>query len=155
MQIGWIRIEGFRNYDNETINLADKSLIIGANDVGKTNLIHALRILFDKSLSDKDLELSDSDYNAYTESNRIIITVCIENITEDCLRSIFVGDIKEDTTYIQYVNEKEGDYTIYSGPSEDLLQLKPGRFYIKRLNLEYVNSNRNLFSFIAKNKKNY
>ena len=153
MQIGWIRIEGFRNYDNETINLADKSLIIGANDVGKTNLIHALRILFDKSLSDKDLELSDSDYNAYTESNRIIITVCIENITEDCLRSIFVGDIKEDTTYIQYVNEKEGDYTIYSGPSEDLLQLKPGRFYIKRLNLEYVNSNRNLFSFIAKNKK--
>lgn len=91
MQIGWIRIEGFRNYDNETINLADKSLIIGANDVGKTNLIHALRILFDKSLSDKDLELSDSDYNAYTESNRIIITVCIENITEDCLRSIFVG----------------------------------------------------------------
>lgn len=46
MQIGWIRIEGFRNYDNETINLADKSLIIGANDVGKTNLIHALRILF-------------------------------------------------------------------------------------------------------------
>lgn len=153
MQIDWIKIEGFRNYDDETINLADKSLIIGANDVGKTNLIYALRILFDKSLSDKDLELSDSDYNAYTKANRIIITVCIKNITEDCLRSIFVGDIKDGTTYIQYINEKEGDYTIYSGPSEDLLEEKSGRFYIKRLNLEYVNSNRNLFSFITKNKK--
>lgn len=153
MQIDWIKIEGFRNYDDETINLVDKSLIIGSNDVGKTNLIYALRILFDKSLSDKDLELSDSDYNAYTKANRIIITVCIKNITEDCLRSIFVGDIKDGTTYIQYINEKEGDYTIYSGPSEDLLEEKSGRFYLKRLNLEYVNSNRNLFSFITKNKK--
>lgn len=153
MQIAWIKIEGFRNYYDETINLADKSLIIGSNDVGKTNLIYALRILFDKSLSDKDLELSDSDYNAYTKANRIIITVCIKNITEDCLRSTFVGDIKDGTTYIQYTNEKDGDYTIYSGPSEDLLEKKSGRFYLKRLNLEYVNSNRNLFNFITKTKK--
>ena len=60
MKIAWVRIEGFRNYDNETINLESKTLIIGSNDVGKTNLIYALRILFDKSISDSDLELSDS-----------------------------------------------------------------------------------------------
>lgn len=153
MQIDWIRIEGFRNYANETINLSNKTLIIGGNDVGKTNLIYALRILFDKNLSDKDLELSDSDYNAYTKDNRIVITVCIKNITENCLRSIFGGDVKDESTYIQYINEKEGDYSIYSGPSEDLLEEKTGRFYLKRLNLEYVNSNRNLFNFITKTKK--
>lgn len=153
MQIDWIRIEGFRNYDNETINLENKTLIIGSNDVGKTNLIYALRILFDKSLSDRDLELSDSDYNAYIKANEIVITVCIKNINEDCLRSIFGGDIKDGITYIQYRNKKDGEYSIYSGPSEELLDLKLGRFYLKRLNLEYVNSNRNLFSFITKAKK--
>ncbi|XZK75502.1 ATP-dependent nuclease [Clostridium perfringens] len=153
MKIAWVRIEGFRNYDNETINLEDKTLIIGSNDVGKTNLIYALRILFDKSISDSDLELSDSDYNAYVKAKQIIITACITNIEEDCLKSTFSGDIKEGTTYVQYRNEKDGEYSIYSGPSEDLLELKTGRFYLKRLNLEYVNSNRNLFNFISKEKK--
>lgn len=153
MKIAWVRIEGFRNYDNETINLESKTLIIGSNDVGKTNLIYALRILFDKSISDSDLELSDSDYNAYIKAKQIIITACITNIEEDCLKSTFSGDIKDGTTYVQYRNEKDGEYSIYSGPSEDLLELKTGRFYLKRLNLEYVNSNRNLFNFISKEKK--
>lgn len=153
MQIDWIKIEGFRNYDNETINLANKTLIIGSNDVGKTNLIYALRILFDKSLSDKDLELNESDYNSYIKAKKVVITVCIKNITEDCLRSTFSGAIKDGSTYIQYKNEKNGEYYIYSGPSEELLELKSGRFYLKRLNLEYVNSNRNLVNFITKTKR--
>jgi AAA15 family ATPase/GTPase len=33
-----------------------KNLIIGANDVGKTNLLYAIRLLLDKSLSELDLE---------------------------------------------------------------------------------------------------
>lgn len=153
MQVEWVRIEGFRNYENETINLSNKTLIIGSNDVGKTNLIYALRILFDKGLSDRDLELSDSDYNAYIKAKEIVITVCIKDIQEECLKSVFAGDIKDGITYIQYRNQKDGEYSIYSGPSEELLNLKLGRFYLKRLSLEYVNSNRNLFSFITKAKK--
>ncbi|SHF14063.1 AAA family ATPase [Clostridium fallax] len=80
MKIDWIKIIGFRNYDNETINFSDKTLIIGANDVGKTNLIYALRLLFDKSLSEKDLELTNSDYNIFTKATEISITVKINNI---------------------------------------------------------------------------
>lgn len=152
MKISWIRIEGFRNYDNETINLADKTLIIGGNDVGKTNMIYALRLLFDKSLSDKDLELNDSDYNTYTKNENIKITVCLDEINEDCLKSIFVGDIEGNSTIIQYQNSKKGEYTIYSGPTEEMLEEKSGRFYLKRLNLEYVNSNRDLVSFIKKTR---
>lgn len=66
MKISSIHIIGFRNFDDEQITFQDKTLIIGANDVGKTNLIYALRLLFDKSISERDLELSDSDYNAYS-----------------------------------------------------------------------------------------
>ena len=61
MRISKIHIKGFRNFNNEEITFQNKNLIIGANDVGKTNLIYCLRLLFDKTISERDLELSDSD----------------------------------------------------------------------------------------------
>lgn len=48
MKIDKIHIKGFRNFDDEEITFQAKTLIIGANDVGKTNLLYALRLLFDK-----------------------------------------------------------------------------------------------------------
>lgn len=60
-----IHIKGFRNFDDTEISFHKKTLIIGANDVGKTNLLYALRLLFDKSISEHDLELKESDFNAY------------------------------------------------------------------------------------------
>lgn len=152
MYISWMRIEGFRNFENETINFADKTLVIGTNDVGKTNMIYALRILFDKGLSERELELSNSDYNAYTGADIIKITVCIKDIKEDCLRSTFNGDIQDDSMIIQYQNCKSGEFTIYTGATEELLEAKAGRFYLRRLNLEYVNSNRDLLSFMKRTK---
>ncbi|WP_372879880.1 AAA family ATPase [Staphylococcus epidermidis] len=47
MNIEWIKIKGFRNFSEEKINFSNKSLIIGANDIGKTNLIFALRLLIE------------------------------------------------------------------------------------------------------------
>ncbi|ANQ65715.1 ATP-dependent nuclease [Staphylococcus equorum] len=152
MNIEWIKIKGFRNFNDEKINFSNKSLIIGANDIGKTNLIFALRLLFDRSLSDRDLDLFDSDYNVYTKSENIEITVKITHVEEDCLLTIFKGDINDGTVYIQYKNSKNGEYSILSGSSEQLLEQKNSRFYIKRLNMEYVNTNRNLDSFMKREK---
>ncbi|PKE34597.1 ATP-dependent endonuclease [Macrococcoides caseolyticum] len=152
MKIEWIKIKGFRNFDNEKINFAEQTLIIGANDVGKTNLIYALRLLFDRSLSDRDLDLFNSDYNVYTQSNSIEITVKLVEVTEDCLITIFKGDLNEETVYIQYKNSKNSEYVILSGPTEEMLEEKNSRFYIKRLNMEYVNTNRNLESFMKREK---
>ena len=47
-----IYIKGYRNFKEVTVNLNKNSLVIGANDVGKTNLIHAMRLLLDKGFSD-------------------------------------------------------------------------------------------------------
>lgn len=152
MKIEWIKIKGFRNFDNETINFADQTLIIGANDVGKTNLIYALRLLFDRSLSDRDLDLFSSDYNVYTKSDSIEITVKLVDVTEDCLITVFKGDLNEETVYIQYKNLKNSEYSILSGATEETLEEKNSRFYIKRLNMEYVNTNRNLESFMKREK---
>ncbi|MCJ0931911.1 AAA family ATPase [Virgibacillus halodenitrificans] len=155
MKIEWMRLRGFRNFEDEVINLANQTLIIGANDVGKTNMIYALRILFDRSLSDKDLELLDSDYNVYSKSDSIEITVKVTDVTEDCLLSTFKGDVQNGTVYIQYNNTKSGEYSISSGHSEETLDKKMSRFYIKRLHMEYVNTNRNLSTFMKRERKQF
>ncbi|MGL5218225.1 MAG: AAA family ATPase [Plesiomonas shigelloides] len=51
MKIDYVELRQYRNFANARINLAKNSLVIGSNDVGKTNMIHALRLLLDKSLS--------------------------------------------------------------------------------------------------------
>lgn len=152
MKINWINIKGFRNFVDETINFAEKTLIIGANDVGKSNLLFALRLLFDRGISERDLELTDSDYNAYTKCSEIQITVEITDIKEDCLRSIFVDAIKDDKTYIRYTNNKNSSYSFFVGSSLELMQEKQSRFYTKRLNMEYVDTNRDLFAFLKREK---
>lgn len=148
MRISNIHIKGFRNFDDEKITFQDKTLIIGANDVGKTNLIYALRLLFDKGVSERDLELSDSDYNAYSETNQIEITVMITNVVEECLLSAFGGAVKDGTVLIRYTNSKNGDYHLFNGFSEDTLVEITTRQYIRRLNMQCVDTNRDLWSFL-------
>ena len=62
MILNKVYIKGFRNFKEVTVNFNKHSLIFGANDVGKTNLIYALRILLDRGFSDYDYELKDSDF---------------------------------------------------------------------------------------------
>lgn len=152
MRIDKIRIKGFRNFDDEEIVFQAKTLIIGANDVGKTNLLYALRLLFDKTINEHDLELTDSDYNAYSGTDEIEITVTICDITEDCLLSTFMGFVKDGTTVIRYSNTKRGSYKIFMGFSEENLSESSSRQYIKRLNMQCVDTNRDLFSFLKRER---
>ena len=43
MRLEKVRIKGFRNFDDTEVIFQKKTLIIGANDVGKSNLLYALR----------------------------------------------------------------------------------------------------------------
>lgn len=148
MRLDRVTIKGFRNFDCADIQLNGSTLIIGANDVGKTNFLYALRLLFDKTISEHDLELNDNDYNAYTSADRIEITAFLEDVIEECLLSAFEGDVKEGSTMIRYINTKTNGYSFLIGSSEDTLQKYPSRKYIKYLNMQYVDSNRDLFSFL-------
>ncbi len=112
-----------------------------------------LRLLFDKSINERDLELTDNDYNAYSKSNEVEITVTICDIKEDCLLSAFGGSIKDGTTMIRYSNTKDGTYRILMGFSTETLDEFAGRHYIKRLNMQYVDTNRDLFSFLKREAK--
>lgn len=152
MRLEKIHIKGFRNYDDAEIYFQQKSLIIGSNDVGKSNLLYALRLLFDKSISERDLELLDSDYNAYTQADSIEITVKICEVEEDCLKSLFGGALKDGVVIIRYTNNKRSSYSFYWGFSEETLIEIPSRQYIKRLNMQYLDANRNLLSFMNRER---
>ncbi len=154
MQLQRLHIKGFRNFQDADIVFQKKTLVFGANDVGKTNLIYALRLLFDKMISERDLELSDSDYNAYSEANYIEITAYFSDIIEECLLSVFSGSIKDGKLVVRYTNQKGGTYRFYSGYNDSVLSELPSRHYIKRLNMQYVNTNRDLFAFLKRERLN-
>lgn len=73
-------------------------------------------------------------------------------MTEDCLISMFKNHINSDTTYIRYSNKFSEEFKIFVGSTIELLEEYDSRFYIKRLNMEYVNTNRNLEYFMKKEK---
>lgn len=148
MRIEKIHIKGFRNFNDEEITFQGKTLIIGANDVGKTNLIYALRLLFDKAISERDLDLSDNDYNAYSGTNQIEITVTVRDVVEECLLSVFTGAVKDGTLLIRYTNSKNSSYQLFIGFSEDTLTEIATRQYIRRLNMQCVDTNRDLTGFL-------
>ncbi|TKH00548.1 DUF2813 domain-containing protein, partial [Peribacillus simplex] len=60
--ISRIKIKNFRNIHEVDINLSHKQIIIGENNVGKTNLLRAIQIILDPTLSDEDRFLLDTDF---------------------------------------------------------------------------------------------
>ena len=96
MEIEKVIITGFRNYAKATVNLQSKTLLIGANDSGKTNFVYALRLLLDKSLSESDLEPSESDFHISkkgVQSEDLSIEIHFKEIIEDAVLSILKGNV--------------------------------------------------------------
>ena len=49
MRLSRLQIENFRNFDSVDIRLSDHAIFVGENKVGKSNLIHAVRLVLDPS----------------------------------------------------------------------------------------------------------
>ena len=96
MQLDRVYVKGFRNYKEATINFNKSTLIIGANDVGKTNLIYALQILMDRGFSDYSFELKDSDFYAYEDTKEVVIRAYLTDVVEDCAVARMPGYISND-----------------------------------------------------------
>lgn len=158
MILNKVYIKGFRNFKEVTVNFNKHSLIFGANDVGKTNLIYALRILLDRSLSDYDYELMDSDFYAYEDTKSIIIRAYLSDITEECVVARMGGRLSDDgELVIEYqANIKDGklSYKFYCGKSDSIDDLAEidSPYYRKYLNLKYIGSRRELWGYINKSK---
>ncbi len=52
MRISRIRIENFRNFRLLDVALGAPAVVVGENRVGKSNFLHALRLVLDPALPD-------------------------------------------------------------------------------------------------------
>ena len=159
MQLDHVYIKGFRNYKEATVNFNKSTLIIGANDVGKTNLIYALQILMDRGISDYSFELKDSDFYAYEDTKEVVIRAYLTDVVEDCFVARMPGYISNDgemvLQYKAWYENGKVEYQFYCGKSDCAEDLKEcaGPFYRKYLNIKYIGSRRDFWSYINKSKK--
>jgi putative ATP-dependent endonuclease of OLD family len=158
MILSAVKLEGYRNFKYSEINFKKKSLIIGANDVGKTNLLWAIRLLLDRSLSDNDLEPKDSDFYAFEDTNEFGITLYFENVIEDCVVSKLKGKISDDNklllSYRAYRDKAKGSkvYKLFAGENLESLEEIQERYYRKVLNVKYISSRRDFHNYINREK---
>jgi putative ATP-dependent endonuclease of OLD family len=61
--ISRIKIKNFRNFLDVDVILDHKQVIIGENNIGKSNFLRAIQLILDKDFSDNDRQLSESDFH--------------------------------------------------------------------------------------------
>ena len=97
-----ITIKNFRNFENISVDLGNKNVFFGMNDIGKTNFLYAIRYLFDRDA--RRYDLVDSDYHKRKTSTPIEITVSIDISENDTdtqkLRAKLKGNIGSDDTMV-------------------------------------------------------
>ncbi|WP_216594913.1 ATP-dependent nuclease [Domibacillus robiginosus] len=62
MYISKVKISNFRNFKETEVELGKQMVIVGENKVGKSNFIHALRLVLDPTLSESSRLLQLSDF---------------------------------------------------------------------------------------------
>ncbi|EFB4676138.1 AAA family ATPase [Escherichia coli] len=157
MEISSLKLKGFRNFKDALINFNYNTLIIGSNDIGKSNMLHSLRILLDKSLSESEIEPDELDFHLEngTPCEEIEIIVHFKDINEDAVLSILKGNVSDSgESFIKYSAIKSDlSYKLFIGSSLESLQEINSRYYLKFVNLKYIQSQRDLEKFIRKEKK--
>ena len=87
MKLTRICIRNFRNFSEIDIALDGNIVIVGENRVGKSNLLHALRLIFDPSLPDSARQLGQGDFwdglGEPLENEKITVFVEVRDFEDD------------------------------------------------------------------------
>lgn len=135
--ISKVILKNYRNFKECTVNLSHKGVIIGENNVGKTNFIKALQLILDPSLSEETRSLSEDDFfegleNPVDNNLEIVIQVFISNYQDNGnimaqLDDATVNDEGEKKLKITYKyypiesgnSKSEYGYIIFKGDNEE------------------------------------
>lgn len=159
MKIAAVKIEGFRNFKSALVKFNGNSLIIGANDVGKTNLLYAIRLLMDRTIAESELEPQESDFHIDVkgkQSTDFSITILLSEIEEEALISRLKGYISEKgDCVIRLTAIRDGLVAkLFIGHKKGELEEIDSRYYLKYIHFKYVQSSRDLGGFIRKERRN-
>jgi putative ATP-dependent endonuclease of OLD family len=87
MHLSRIAIENFRNFSTFDVALNGNAVFVGENRVGKSNLLQALRLIFDPTLPDSGRQLRTADFwdelGQPDQDDKIIVLVEIKNFEAD------------------------------------------------------------------------
>ena len=158
MKIDYVRLNGYRNFADAHINFAQNSLVIGGNDVGKTNMMHALRLLLDKTLSDADIEPSARDFHCASDGSQastFSVLIAFSDVTQDAVLSQLKGHVSASgLTFLEFqATRADLSYKLFAGHAPSAMEEIPSRFYLKHLHLKYIHSQRDLLRYIRTEKK--
>ena len=165
MNFKFITIKNFRNFEDISIDLTNKNVLFGMNDVGKTNFLYALRFLFDKDIRKQNF--NDADYYKKNIDAPIEIILAIDisdTEDDDCkkLRARLKGAILSDQNIVYTklratYDKKEmvGVPMLYwGGDIEELEEMKVhGTFYEIDyvFNVIYIDAYVDLYTLFKKN----
>ena len=140
MRISNIYIENFRNFQCLDVDLGDHAVFVGENKIGKSNLLHALRLVLDPSLPDSARQLRDEDFwdglpRPLAKEDKIVVSVDLTDFEEiENQRGLLVEHLIEPEpmvarlTYLfrplptlqnNPVKESDYEFLIYGGDKPD------------------------------------
>lgn len=62
MRISRVQVANFRNFRHLDVLLKEHAVVVGENKIGKSNFLHALRLVLDPALPDSARQLRDEDF---------------------------------------------------------------------------------------------
>lgn len=88
MIISRVQITNFRNFAHVDVHLGRNAVFVGENKIGKTNFLHALRLILDPSLPDSARKLRDEDFwdgldRPLSAQDRITVSIDIAEFEHD------------------------------------------------------------------------
>ena len=165
MEFKSIYLKNFRNYEEIEIDISNKNIFFGLNDVGKTNFLCALRFIFDKDIRKNGF--LDTDYHNKNINNPIEMIVKIDISDEECddnkkLRARLKGALmsSDDNVYIKLIaqyNQKEmiGNPEMYWGGNLERLQEIKAYSYSMEIdyifNVFYIDAYVDMYNLFKKN----
>jgi putative ATP-dependent endonuclease of OLD family len=100
MYLSRIRILNFRNFSELDVQLTGNVVVVGENRVGKSNLLYALRLIFDPTLPDSARQLGLSDFwdglGEPSADDKIVVSVEIRDFDDDLDVLALVTDYRLD-----------------------------------------------------------
>lgn len=146
MKFESIHLKNFRNYVDIEIDISNKNVFFGLNDVGKTNFLCALRFIFDKEIRKNGF--LDTDYHNKDIDKPIEMIIKIDISDEECddnkkLRAKLKGALMslDNNVYIKLIakyDQKEmlGKPEMYWGGN--LERLQEIKSYSYSMDIDYV-----------------
>jgi len=160
-----IHLINFRNYEDIEIDISNKNVFFGLNDVGKTNFLCALRFIFDKEIRKNGF--LDTDYHDKNTNKPIEMIVKIDISDEQCddnkkLRARLKGALmsSDNSAYIKLVakyDQKEmlGNPEMYWGGNIERLQEIKSYSYSMEIdyifNVFYIDAYVDMYNLFKKN----